>query len=98
MPNGKSAAVNAIVSRSPALAVNWSPNNVPSAGDKSMGQIGTSHFSPSENEIYVLGKLERVGVDLAEVTRTLEVEGVDKFVTSWTDLLLTVERGLGEAR
>ncbi len=45
-----------------------------------------------------LNRLERVGVDLADVTRTLEVEGVDKFVASWTDLLLTVGRGLGEAR
>ncbi len=45
-----------------------------------------------------LNRLQRVGVDLAEVTRTLEVEGVEKFVTSWTDLLSTVERGLGEAR
>lgn len=45
-----------------------------------------------------LNRLEHVGVDLAEVTRTLEVEGVDKFVASWTELLLTVERGLGEAR
>ncbi len=40
----------------PALKVNWSPNNVPQAGDKAQGQIGTSHFSPSENELYILGK------------------------------------------
>jgi hypothetical protein len=29
---------------------------VPQAGNKALGQIGTSHFSPQENEIYVLGK------------------------------------------
>jgi hypothetical protein len=40
----------------PALKVNWSPNNVPQGGDKSRGFISTSHFSPSENEIYILGK------------------------------------------
>jgi len=44
----------------PALVVNWSPNNVPQQGNKAQGQIGTSHFSPSESngvgQIYVLGK------------------------------------------
>ncbi|MFE8597982.1 hypothetical protein [Archangium violaceum] len=40
----------------PALKVNWSPDNVPQGGDKSAGFISTSHFSPSENEIYILGK------------------------------------------
>lgn len=40
----------------PALQVNWSPNNVPQAGDKTLGQIGTSHFSPAENQLYILGK------------------------------------------
>ena len=40
----------------PALKVNWSPNNAPQRGDKALGQIGTSHFAPGENEIYVLGK------------------------------------------
>ncbi|MFY0568145.1 hypothetical protein ACN28E_30525 [Archangium lansingense] len=40
----------------PALKVNWSPDNVPQGGDKAAGFISTSHFSPSENEIYILGK------------------------------------------
>ena len=40
----------------PPLKVNWSPDNTPQTGDKALGLIGTSHFSPSENEIYVLGK------------------------------------------
>ncbi len=39
----------------PELKVNWSPNNAPQAGDKSRGQISTSHFSPQEGEIYILG-------------------------------------------
>jgi hypothetical protein len=47
----------------PALKVNWSPDNVPQGGAKANGFIGTSHFSPSENEIYILGK---EGVDTDE--------------------------------
>ncbi|MFP2932850.1 hypothetical protein ACLESO_48435 [Pyxidicoccus sp. 3LG] len=47
----------------PALKVNWSPNNVPQGGTKALGQIGTSHFSFTENEIYILGK---DGVDTDE--------------------------------
>ncbi len=47
----------------PALKVNWGPNNVPQEGDKARGFIGTSHYSPSENEIYILGKQ---GVDTDE--------------------------------
>lgn len=39
----------------PALKVNWSPNNAPQSGNPATGAIGTSHFSPNENEIYVLG-------------------------------------------
>ena len=40
----------------PPLGVNWSPHNVPQSGDKTQGLIGTSHFAPAENQIYVLGK------------------------------------------
>ena len=40
----------------PALAVNWSPDNVPQSGDAALGQIGTSHFSPNDDQIYILGK------------------------------------------
>jgi hypothetical protein len=47
----------------PPLVVNWSPDNVPQSGDKTIGQIGTSHYSPQENQIYVLGK---EGVDTDE--------------------------------
>jgi hypothetical protein len=47
----------------PGLVVNWSPNNAPTAGNPSLGQIGTSHFSPLENQIYILGK---AGVDTDE--------------------------------
>ncbi|WP_238539634.1 hypothetical protein [Corallococcus macrosporus] len=47
----------------PLLKVNWSPKNVPQSGSKAQGNIGTSHFSFTENEIYVLG---RDGVDTDE--------------------------------
>lgn len=47
----------------PLLRVNWSPNNVPQSGDTNRGFIGTSHFSPSDNELYILGK---DGVDTDE--------------------------------
>ncbi|WP_342380604.1 hypothetical protein NVS55_13270 [Myxococcus stipitatus] len=47
----------------PPLKVNWSPKNAPERGQASAGQIGTSHFSPGENEIYVLGM---AGVDTDE--------------------------------
>ncbi|BDG05028.1 hypothetical protein AMOR_40240 [Anaeromyxobacter oryzae] len=39
----------------PPLVVNWSPKNVPQAGDKTQGFITTSHYSPAEGQIYVLG-------------------------------------------
>lgn len=47
----------------PALAVNWSPDNVPQNGNVAAGQIGTSHYSSATGEIFVLGK---DGVDTDE--------------------------------
>ena len=47
----------------PALKVNWSPNNVPQSGSVTAGQIGTSHYTSSNNQIYILGK---DGVDTDE--------------------------------
>jgi hypothetical protein len=40
----------------PPLKVNWSPNNVPQSGDKTLGNISTSHYAFNEGEIYILGK------------------------------------------
>ncbi len=37
-----------------ALPVNWSVNNVPSGGNKALGQISTSHYSAGN--LYILGK------------------------------------------
>lgn len=39
----------------PRLLINWSPDNIPSSGSKSAGLIGTTHYSFSEKEIYILG-------------------------------------------
>jgi hypothetical protein len=46
----------------PTLTAYWSPQNVPEEGSSSNGQIGTSHFNPSENAIYILGK-DKVDTD-----------------------------------
>jgi transaldolase len=45
-----------------------------------------------------MAALERAGVDMDDVTRVLEVEGVEKFETSWNDLLATVEARLEAGR
>jgi len=39
----------------PALNINWSPLNALVSGDKSIGEIGTSHYDPATGEIYILG-------------------------------------------
>lgn len=42
----------------PLLYVNWSPNNVPAAGNKALGQIGTSHYTTESGvgNLYILGR------------------------------------------
>jgi len=42
-----------------------------------------------------LAALGSAGIDLADVYRVLEAEGVDKFVDAWTGLLATVATALG---
>lgn len=42
-------------------------------------------------------RLERLGVSIDEVTARLETEGVQKFVTAWTELLGSVQQGLDAA-
>ncbi len=41
-----------------------------------------------------LDKLTAVGIDLDDVVKVLEDEGVDKFEVSWKQLLETVEKQL----
>ena len=42
----------------PQIYVNWSPNNIAVSGDKSIGQITTSHFTVENGiaQLYILGK------------------------------------------
>jgi hypothetical protein len=40
----------------PLLPINWSINNRPEDGDKTLGQIGTSHYSSGSGGIFILGK------------------------------------------
>lgn len=42
----------------------------------------------------VFDALERVGVDLEDVVRVLETEGVDKFVAAWSELLESMDARL----
>jgi transaldolase len=46
----------------------------------------------------VFDQLSAVGIDIADVFRTLEDEGVEKFEKSWQELLDTVEGQLGKAK
>ncbi len=51
-------------------------------------------FGPAEIEEArtVLAELEEVGIDMEDVTRLLEEQGVEKFSKSWEDLLADVEK------
>ena len=46
----------------------------------------------------VLDKLDALGVSYQEVVEKLETEGLDKFVTSWSELLETVQTALDAAK
>ncbi|BBY36550.1 transaldolase [Mycobacterium mantenii] len=45
----------------------------------------------------VFDKLERIGIDLTDVFKVLENEGVEKFVDSWTELLEETQKQLDSA-
>ncbi|QTR46640.1 hypothetical protein J9253_01390 [Thiothrix litoralis] len=57
----KIRAVDPAATFSP-LKVNWSVNNVPTVGDKALGQIDTSHYDSDVVGLYILGK-ENVDTD-----------------------------------
>jgi transaldolase len=59
-------------------------------GDKVSGT------GPQAQEVF--DRLAAAGVDLTDVFRVLEDEGVDKFAKSWLDLLDTVEGRLENAK
>ncbi|MEO6144002.1 MAG: transaldolase [Dermatophilaceae bacterium] len=80
------------------------PNTVNTMPTKTMlavadhGEIAgdqvTGHYEEARN---VLDALERLGVPYSEVVAVLEREGVDKFATSWAELLATVQAELTKA-
>ncbi len=43
----------------PAMEYRWSPDNQPIAGNRALGQIGTSGFHKEENAVYLLGDADR---------------------------------------
>jgi transaldolase len=51
----------------------------------------TGHYEQSRA---VLAELNELGISYDEVVALLEVEGVEKFVASWNDLLETVSKAL----
>lgn len=42
----------------PLLKLNWSVDNISSSGDISLGQIGTSHYNSTTNQLYILGEAD----------------------------------------
>jgi transaldolase len=63
------------------------------------GEIIGDTVTPNYDEARrTMDALEQVGIDVADVVRVLEDEGVEKFATSWNDLLGTVEAKLQAAR
>ncbi|NHZ90973.1 hypothetical protein F2P45_18390 [Massilia sp. CCM 8733] len=42
----------------PLLPINWSVKNRPESGDKTLGQIDTSHYSSASGGIFILGKAD----------------------------------------
>jgi transaldolase len=58
------------------------------------GDQVTGNYEEAGN---VLDALERLGISYADVTAVLETEGVDKFATSWTELLTSVQTELSRA-
>ena len=63
------------------------------------GEITGDQVRPNyDHARQVMKDLADAGVDYDDVIATLEKEGVDKFVTSWNELLATVEESLEGAR
>ena len=57
------------------------------------GDTVTGEYADAQQ---VMDDLRRVGVDMDDVVQVLEDEGVEKFDTSWKDLLKVVEENLAE--
>jgi transaldolase len=63
------------------------------------GSVRGDTVVPAYQEAHAaLDALRSAGIDLDDVVEVLEVEGVEKFVSSWGSLLAAVETSLAEAR
>jgi transaldolase len=80
------------------LVVAGTVNTMPEATLEAVadhGRIdGDTVTGTAERSTHVVDRLAVLGIDLDEVTTTLEHEGVAKFITSWEQLLSTVQDGL----
>ena len=61
------------------------------AGDNVTGDTLTG---TAQNAEEIFAGLAKVGIDVADVVRVLEREGVDKFVDAWQDLLDSMSANL----
>jgi len=80
------------------------PNTVNTMPSKTMravadhGEIAGDQVTVNyDDATNVLDALERLGISYGDVTDVLEHEGVDKFATSWAELLSTVQAELTKA-
>jgi len=78
-----------------------SKNIVNTMPEKTMMATADHGVIPAESVIAsfdtakaALAEIEAAGVDLADVTLQLELEGVEKFTVSWGELVETVEQAL----
>ncbi|WP_129667491.1 transaldolase [Phytoactinopolyspora endophytica] len=60
-----------------------------------MGDVVTGAYAEART---VLGRLAAVGVDVDDVTRALEDEGVEQFIASWRELQQTVNEVLAPSK
>ena len=59
--------------------------------------LGDTVTGTAEEAAATIAAVEKLGVSIADVTRTLEEEGVQKFEVSWDELLTTTKTGLDAA-
>jgi transaldolase len=59
--------------------------------------LGDTVTGTAEEAGATIAAIEKLGISVADVTRTLEEEGVQKFEVSWDELLTTTKTGLDAA-
>ncbi|GAB3697325.1 transaldolase [Mariniluteicoccus flavus] len=76
-------------------------NTMPEKTMKAMadhGEVAGDQVTPNIDAAReTMAALEKVGVDMDDVVKVLEDEGIDKFAASWTELVETVQKALDEA-